>query len=57
MTDRVMAMDLKIYHKVIRIIAVYLPHAGYESNYVQSKFNDVERLILEACDKRYAVVI
>ena len=56
-TDRVLAIDLKISHKIIRIIVVYLPHAGYESNYVQSTFDDVERLIMEACDKRYAVVI
>ena len=56
-TDRVMAIDLKISHKMIRIIAVYLPHAGYDSNYFQSTLDDVERLIMEACDKRYAVVI
>ena len=36
---------------------MYLPHAGYDSNYFQSTFDDVERLRLEACDKRYAVVI
>ena len=52
-----MAIDLKISHKMIRIIAVYLPHAGYDSNYFQSTLDDVERLIMEACDKRYAVVI
>ena len=52
-----MAIDLKISHKMIRIIIVYLLHAGYDSNYFQSTLDDVERLIMEACDKRYAVVI
>ena len=41
-TDRVMAIDLKISHNIIRIIAVYLLHAGYESNCFQSTFDDVE---------------
>ena len=31
---------------------VLLPQAGYDSNYFQSTFDDVERLIMEACDKR-----
>ena len=51
-----MVIDLKISHKIIRIIIVYLAYVGYESNFFQSIFIDVERLILEVCGKRYAVV-
>ena len=54
--DRVMIIVLKISYEVIRIIAVYLLHADYAFTYLKLIFCDNERLMMEACDKRYAVV-
>ena len=51
LNNRVMAIDLQISIKVIRIIAIDLFHADYESSYFQNRFDDLERLIMEACGK------
>ena len=42
---------------MIRIIAVYLPHAGYESSYFQDSFDESERLVMEAYGKQFKVII
>ena len=55
--DRVMAVDLKIDKKIIRIMAVYLPHSGYEYNYFQETLTYIERLAMDAWDKRYTLII
>ena len=52
-----MSIDLKIPRKIICILAMYLSHAGYVSNYFQSILDDVERLTMETCDKRSAIMI
>ena len=46
--DRVMAVDLKISKKIIRIMAVYLPHSGYGCNYFQETLLDIKRLAMDA---------
>ena len=56
--DRVMAVDLKLPRRMVRILAVYLPNAwNYDLDYFQSIFKDIERLSMEAMDKGYALVI
>ena len=55
--DRVMAVDLKVSKKIIRIMAVYLYHSGYGWNYFQETMADIERLAMEALDKRYSLII
>ena len=53
-----MAIDLKLPRRMVRILAVYLPNAwNYDLDYFQSIFEDIERLSMEAMDKRYALVI
>ena len=42
---------------MIRIIAVYLPHAGYESSYFQITFDDLERLVMEAYGKQFKIIV
>ena len=56
--DGVMAVDLKLPRRLVRILAVYLPNAwNYDLDYFQSIFEDIERLSMEAMDKGYALVI
>ena len=38
---RVMAIDAKIYNKRTRIIAAYLPHAGYDDIALASTYDDL----------------
>ena len=52
-----MIIVLKISREVIRIIAVYLLHADYAFICFQIIFSHNERLVMEARDKRHAVVI
>ena len=54
--DRVIAIDLKIAQKTTRFIVVYLPSIGYDWNYFLDTFKDIEGLVMEAMDKRYASV-
>ena len=56
--DRVMAIDLKLPHRMVRVLAVYLPNAwNYDLNYFQEIFMDIERLSMEGMDKGYALII
>ena len=56
--DRVMAIDFKLSHRMVRVLAVYLPNAwNYDLNYFHEIFNDIERLSMEAMDKGYALNI
>ena len=52
-----MAIDLKIAQKIIRVIAVYLPHMGYDWNYFINIFTDIEGLVMEAMNKGYTLVL
>ena len=57
--DRVMAIDLKLGGKVIRIISVYLPHSGMEDswNYFQQCFDHIIDLLADAQTNHHSVVI
>ena len=55
--DRVIFIDLKIAQKIIRVIAVYLPHMGYDWNYFINIFTDIEGLVMEAMNKGYTLVL
>ena len=56
--DRVMAIDLKLPHRMVRVLAVYLPNAwNNDLNYFQDFFMDIERLSMEGMDKGYALII
>ena len=56
--DRVMAIDVKVSRRTIRIIAVYLPNSWtYDLQYFQEIFDDIERLSMETADKGYALII
>ena len=57
LNDRVMAVDLKISQKTIRLIAVYLPHSGYDRKYFQDTFTDIEVLANDAMDKGYTIIL
>ena len=57
LNDRVMAVDLKISQKTIRLIAVYLPHSGYDRKYFQDTFIDIEVLANDAMDKGYTIIL
>ena len=48
-----MALDVKIGKKIIRIIAVYLPHAGYPWQDFQACMDDITALAMEAQDRGY----
>ena len=53
-----MAIDFKLSHRMVRVLAVYLPNAwNYDLNYFQEIFNDIERLSMEAMDKGYTLII
>ena len=57
LNDRVMALDLIISQKTIRLISVYLPHNGYERKYFQDIFTDIEILVTDAIDKGYQIIL
>ena len=56
--DRIISVDFKLFRRMIRMIAVYLPNAwNYDLNYFQVIFNDIDRLLMEALDKDYLFLI
>ena len=50
-SDRVMALDVKIGSNKIRIIAVYMPHAGYEWQAFLNVFDELQSLATQATDQ------
>ena len=54
--NRVIALDLRIAQKIIRLISVYLLHNGYGRNYFEDIFSDIEPLIIDAMDKGYLII-
>ena len=57
LNDGVMTIDLQISNKVIRIVAIYLPHAHYETSNLQYTFHVLQRLIMKAHGKQFEVLI
>ena len=45
-SDRIMAIDMRIGRKELRIIVVYIPHTGYEWDYIESTMREVSELVL-----------
>ena len=52
-----MAIDLIIGSSMCRIIAVYLPHAGYPWEYFQSSMDIVSNLLAEAVSKNFKMMV
>ena len=57
MNDRVMVVDLKVSKRIIHIMAVHFLHSGYGRISFQEVMTDIERLAMEALDKRYYWII
>ena len=55
--DRCMAIDVKFGAKIIRIITVYVPHAGYSWDDFWTVMHNLSSLIMEAQDRSYQIVI
>ena len=56
--DRVMTIDVKMGHRIILIIALHLPNTWtYDLKYFQEIFEDIERLAMEATDRKYELII
>ena len=49
-SDRLMAIDVTIGSKIMRIVAVYMPHAGYTYEEFSNCFEDLSNLLTEAAD-------
>ena len=47
LSDRVMAIDVRVGIKDFRIISCYLPHAGYERDYFESVMTQISQLVSE----------
>ena len=45
-SNRVMAIDVKIGTKVVRVISVYMPHAGYPWQDFVNEFDTLEQLVI-----------
>ena len=54
---RMKNIELQIYKIIIRIIAMNLPHADFESIYFHDTFYDLERLVMETNDKKFKLLI
>ena len=52
-----MAIDLIIGSSICRIIAVYLPYAGYPWEYFQSSMDIVSNLLAEAVSKNFKMMV
>lgn len=52
-----MAIDVKIYQKRIRLLSVYLPHAGYTWKEFEDIFNEITALAMEAQDRGIHLII
>ena len=52
-----MAVDFKVGQKTIRVIVVYLPHAGYNWKYFMVMISDIEGLVMEAIEKHSSLLI
>ena len=56
-SDRTMAIDVKIGRKCVRIIAVYVPHAGYTWAEFETCMDDITILVSEATRLDMQVII
>ena len=56
-SDRSMAIDVKIGMKRIRIICVYVPHAGYTWVDFEDCMNDISILVSEATRSNMSIII
>lgn len=52
-----MAIDIKMGRRTLRIIVVYLPHAGYIWQDVTDYFDDITALCTEADDRGFFMII
>ena len=56
-SNRVLAVDVRVGHKVCRIISCYLPHAGYHQDVFMETLDQITALTMEAQNQNKAVVI
>ena len=60
-SNRIMAIDLKLGHHIIRMISIYMPHAGYDQSHgfrdFESIIDQLHRLLHEAKRLHYRIVI
>ena len=55
-SDRIMAVDLRMDNRIFRIIAVYLPHAGYPWTDFENCMEALTALVMEASNqKKYKI--
>ena len=52
-----MGLDVRIGKKILRIIAIYVPHAGYSWNEFELCMSEISGLIMEAVDQRKHCII
>ena len=56
-SDRVISVDLKLKTKHLRLISVYVPHAGYSWDEFDDCMTDTGRLVMEAVDQNKHILI
>ena len=52
-----MSVDIRIQHKLVRIIAVYFPHAGYSWQNFSGTIDDVTALCIDAQSQDAALLV
>ena len=57
-SDRVLAVDIKVaVDRIIRVIAIYVPHAGYTWAEFLEVFDAIGALVLEAQHRNMSVIL
>lgn len=56
-SDRVMAVDIRFGKRCIRLIAVYMPHAGYPWANFELCMSDIEAIAIETLNQNYHIAI
>ena len=57
MSDRVMSVDMAFHGKKYRVVAIYLPHAGYDESFIFEIYGQVQVLIDQALQNSMNIIV
>ena len=56
-SDRVLALDVQFGKRIMRFIAVYIPHAGYTNDELEDTYDSLCYITSSAIDRGYEIII
>ena len=57
MSDRVMSVDMTFYGKKYRVVAIYLPHAGYDESFIFEIYGQAQVVIDQALQNSMNIIV